>query len=238
MSDWLDRRLVFERAIRLSNYAAPTKAIALALKSRADGQMECWPSIVQLAKDAGVGRSTVYGHLAILCKDGFVERQSGGGRKSNLYRLLIPEGVEIPVDSESSSPAGGRQLSITEPGAVQLVDVSRPAAGHEVDQEVDKQEDHQSSAVAALVEKSLASGEMSHLERLLGLVAPTYVKTNTRGVVAKLVGELPVHRLEHVAAEFEAALLTGDVRNDAKYLVGLLQRHAREHSASAHEATG
>ena len=108
----------FERskAIRGLDLPATHKAVLWALLSRANEAGECYPSLTTLAKDAGLGRSTLCRVLMTLCNNGLVKRQKGI-KPSTLYTLqlvplrdsaspaLAPEVVQLEVEANAKLPA-------------------------------------------------------------------------------------------------------------------------------------
>ena len=85
-----DFRLQYERVIlRESDLPPSARLLALALKSRADEDGHCFPSIELLARDTGMGERTVDKHLAVLRAGGYLRTQRR--RTSSLYWIEIPE---------------------------------------------------------------------------------------------------------------------------------------------------
>ncbi len=95
----------FERskAIRGLQLPATHKAVLWALCSRSDKDGECYPSLTTLARDAGLGRSTLCRVLAMLEADNLVKRRKGV-KPSTLYTLqLVPQ-------RDSASPRAGLEV--------------------------------------------------------------------------------------------------------------------------------
>ncbi len=70
----------------------PTKRlILLALADHANDEGECYPSIERLCLRTGLGERTVQNNIRQLTEAGFLEIETGGGRKNcNLYRIKTP----------------------------------------------------------------------------------------------------------------------------------------------------
>lgn len=106
----------FERiiAIRDTYVAGPAKAILFALGSRADAAGRCFPSLAQLAQDAGVSVSTVQRALAALELDGHVEEQKRDGT-SSVYFVHPQPRSERPAPIEANPGHGdlGTPVSVT-----------------------------------------------------------------------------------------------------------------------------
>jgi len=55
----------------------------------------CWPSVKTIAKQTGLARSTVWEHLELACKQGWLKKETRRltreSYKSNLYHAVIPE---------------------------------------------------------------------------------------------------------------------------------------------------
>lgn len=77
----------------------PQKLVLIVLASYANGDGECWPSIVALAEDTGAGKSTVRRVLGELEAADLIEREpryrrdGAGGRTSSLYRIRAPDAL-------------------------------------------------------------------------------------------------------------------------------------------------
>lgn len=109
--DWM-------RGVRDSRWSSPAKAVAHALALRADEFGNAWPSIDQLALDAGLGRTAAKAALTSLRRVNAVAVASGSaGRVVNRYQLqpvaswlveeLEPEPkpvVSRPVEPVTSRP--------------------------------------------------------------------------------------------------------------------------------------
>ena len=95
----------FERskAIRGLDLPATHKAVLWALCSRSNKDGECYPSLTTLARDAGLGRSTLCRVLAMLETDNLIQRRKGV-KPSTLYTLqLVPQ-------RDSASPRAGHEV--------------------------------------------------------------------------------------------------------------------------------
>lgn len=128
------------RAVRGSDLPAPSRLIMLTLSDIAEaGTAEVpgrrTPSLDVLAKETGLGRSTVAEHLAGLRKDGWLEVTPNPGDR-NGYRLLIPwapdgnpveiqepDGVQEPDFTDVVEESRSRTDEVQEP------DGSSPGAG-------------------------------------------------------------------------------------------------------------
>lgn len=105
--------------------SATDKLVYMALASRANARLECWPSHKKIAEDAGVSDATVKRSLKHLREFGLVEWQQrfeGRVATSNLYRLggsgqiIIDEdveggGVRMSEGVGSERPQGGVTMS-------------------------------------------------------------------------------------------------------------------------------
>lgn len=77
------------------------------------------PGITRLAGDCGMGVSTVKGHLKVLTQEGFIARESRGGRRgddrtdASVYRLALPanfsKSENLDFESVPESPDLGSQ---------------------------------------------------------------------------------------------------------------------------------
>ncbi len=77
---------------------AGPKAVLIALANRANKKGTCFPSVKIICQDTGLGRSTVYKHLATLTDDSgdkksYVKKvnqnRKDGSQTSNLYKILL-----------------------------------------------------------------------------------------------------------------------------------------------------
>lgn len=81
---------------------------------------------------------------------------------------------------------------------------------------------------AALVEESLNDRNSAATARAAQLVSllESGVEGNTEGVIARYVRQMPAHEVDEAEASFRSAVARGEVRNEAKYLVGTLKKRA------------
>ena len=68
------------------------RLVMLALAIHANDELECWPSVPTIAREAGISERQTYRAIAGLEGRGLIDRKSGGGRrKANTYRLGIED---------------------------------------------------------------------------------------------------------------------------------------------------
>lgn len=130
------------RAVRASNLPAPSRLIMLTLSDIADaGTAEIpekhTPSLTVLARETGLGRSTVAEHLASLEAGGWITRIRPDVAAARLrgdrtcYRLTAPEAAPAVVQEPDSPVQEMDQV-------VQELDGGSPGAGRGVVQELDR----------------------------------------------------------------------------------------------------
>jgi hypothetical protein len=136
------RRFAYERCLTGrcdchvdNNPKQPARGVALTLATYADADgaipAKFSPSLKNLARASGFGRSTVAAALAKLEAEGWIERTpppvalARSQRLTTAYRLVTPSspGRGLVQDVDPGSPAAGLAL-------VQDVDPGSPAAGH------------------------------------------------------------------------------------------------------------
>jgi GntR family transcriptional regulator len=90
----------------LAKIGAAAGSVYLALKSYADRDGACYPSVESVARLAGVNERTCMRYLAAFVERGLIQRRRrnrGSGRTSNLYRFAesphatVASGVEAQV---------------------------------------------------------------------------------------------------------------------------------------------
>lgn len=79
-------------SVQLSN---KEKLVIINLLSRADKNMNCFPSVKRIAEDCGISTRTVQRALKELEEGGFIKKESRfhkkGGQRSNYYYLQKPK---------------------------------------------------------------------------------------------------------------------------------------------------
>lgn len=114
MSDGLNPRYTWERAVLDSDLKTPAKMICLSIAtymSKSDGR--AFPGIPRLASDTGMGRSTVIRYLTALTEQGakcWLEKvakfdPNTGRQTRNEYTPMIPEG-RVPERDPRGSQSG------------------------------------------------------------------------------------------------------------------------------------
>lgn len=140
------------RAVRASNLPAPSRLIMLTLSDIAEAANaeipeRRTPSLTVLARETGLGRSTIATHLTLLEQGGWIARErpdivaarTRGER--TCYRLAIPEGVELVQEPDYSTTDLVQERDQASPGAglgspgagldlVRELDHPSPGAGH------------------------------------------------------------------------------------------------------------
>lgn len=108
-------RLAYERGIRYSSLPAPSRHIALTIATWADVETGMIPDRFQPAKETleaatGLSRGAIVKHLNLLEAEGWLSRETSGGRsRRTKFRLRIPEGaktghVTTPFEAGNGSP--------------------------------------------------------------------------------------------------------------------------------------
>jgi DNA-binding transcriptional regulator YhcF (GntR family) len=97
---WIEA-LILDRKMRNASHVG----VLLATKFINGKTGEAWPSCETLARNLGISKKTVDRAISALVAHGYVERESGGGRRrSNRYKLRFPD------------KAGKRDKSVQETG--------------------------------------------------------------------------------------------------------------------------
>lgn len=108
-------RLAYERGIRYSSLPAPSRHIALTIATWADVETGIIPDRFMPAKETlesatGLSRGAIVKHLNLLEAEGWLGRETGGGRnRRTKFRLRIPvsakTGHEVtPLEAGNGSP--------------------------------------------------------------------------------------------------------------------------------------
>jgi len=113
----------------------PERAVLTVLVLRADAAKgwTCWPSLTRIARDTGLGRSTVARVLDRLAELGWLDRTRRPRSTSTLYRILTPT---EPAGSPGAGLVPERDYSRSGTQVVPERDGGSPAAGPEVGYEV------------------------------------------------------------------------------------------------------
>lgn len=108
-------RLAYERGIRYSSLLPISRHIALTLATWASIDTGVIPDRFMPSKETleaatGLSRGAIVKHLNLLEAEGWLSRETGGGRsRRTKFRLLIPEGAKTghlatPIDAANGSP--------------------------------------------------------------------------------------------------------------------------------------
>lgn len=98
----------------MTAYCHPKKNVAvyLALRSNRQAGGVSWPSLERIARDVGVARSTAAKAVQRLKEYGFIQVESGGGRRNrdqgipNRYRMLPSDAADCKAERPSDTPDG------------------------------------------------------------------------------------------------------------------------------------
>ena len=175
---------------------------------------------------------TVRNALQRLRELGEIDYQSRQGQRQGWKIRIVPDDYfgsrrasQSEVTSERSRSLG--QQDAHDSRVLSGLSPRRVPNPHSPDTDTDGDEEGEVETnqsrhdeVAALIDESLATADV---DRLLALVAAEDVEPNTRRVLADLLVALPQHRVDSAVASFRAARERGEVRNTAKYLVGILK---------------
>lgn len=108
--DGLSPLFTWRSAIVDSDLSSTSKLVALVLSLHMSERGEsCFPSYPTLAKETGLTRRTVIVHVENLVRSGWLEKTVGGGRRSNVYRAVVPQGCSTftpPVNEQDGRGAG------------------------------------------------------------------------------------------------------------------------------------
>ena len=106
-------RLAFERGIRRSRLPPPSRHLALTLATWADIGTGIIPTRYQPAKETleeatGLSRGAIVKHLNFLESEGWIKRETGGGRnRRTQFTLCLPAHPETGHDVTGNEPGNG-----------------------------------------------------------------------------------------------------------------------------------
>lgn len=89
-----------------------------------------FPSVPTLGRESGLSENAVRDHLNALVKDGWLQREVGGGRRANTYTATTPPGrggvAHAPPQDVGGTPPGGSPEDVKEDVAPSLKARARP----------------------------------------------------------------------------------------------------------------
>jgi DNA-binding FadR family transcriptional regulator len=123
---------------------ASARLVALVLSTHMDRNGgSCFPSVTTIAREAGLGRSTVFRALEALERADYVERLRGGRGRPNRYRATSPTVGLLVVPERDATSAGAGHEDVQEdvhkfsPRAVARAGRRKPRARGRPDNSID-----------------------------------------------------------------------------------------------------
>lgn len=88
------------------------KAVFKMIEHRIGGNGECWPSVRRIAKDLGLGKTTVGRSITALETAGMIEKDKSNYRLTNTYRIKRPDSGRKVSRSGARCPESGQGVPI------------------------------------------------------------------------------------------------------------------------------
>lgn len=142
----------------IDSIRGPARAVLMVLADHADNKNVAWPSKNTIAREAGLGISTVKKHLSSLSKNGWIvitaQFHKDGGSTSNSYLIDLDAGITRSIPGPYNTPPGPPRIPRGEHAVAQGETPNAPKAPLKHPSEANKEKQVTDSASNA-IDKSI-----------------------------------------------------------------------------------